>query len=117
MRFNLETSKLLYEVRYKDEEYEELYTYEQLFKDINEKYFIHFIGSEFSQYAVKTGYSEHIGREGNYYIDTDDIKMWKVVSNKMKEKHPEAYTIIDWVQEEKESLIWMGQMSEEELPF
>lgn len=48
---------------------------------------------------------------------TDDIKMWKVVSNIMKEKHPEAYTIIDWEQEEKENLIWMGQMAEEELPF
>jgi hypothetical protein len=116
MRFNLKTSKLLYEVRYQDEEVEELYTYEQLFKDINGRYFIHFVGSKYSEYGVKTGYSNTIGREGDFYIDTHEINIWKAVSNIMKEKHPRSYTIIDWEQEEKDFL-WMGQISEEELPF
>jgi hypothetical protein len=117
MRFNLETSKLLYEVRYQDKKIEELYTYEQLYKDINGRYFMHFIGSKYSQYGVKTGYSDSAGREGDFYIDTHDINIWKYVSNIMKENHPEEYLIIDWEKEERESLIWMEQIALEKLPF
>lgn len=64
MRFNLETSKLLYEVRFQDEEFEGMYTYEQLFKDINGKYFMHFIGGKHSQYSVKTGYVNFSRKRG-----------------------------------------------------
>lgn len=117
MRFNLETSKLLYEVRYQNKEFEDAYTYEQLFKDISGKHFIHFVGSKFSKYGVKTSYSNYVGRTGNYYIDTYEIDLWKSVSKHMKDNYPDEYLIIDWVKEEKENLLWMGQISKEELPF
>jgi hypothetical protein len=117
MRFNLETSKLLYEVRYQNKKSEDLYTYEQLYKDINGQYFMHFIGSKYSEYGIKAGYNNCVGREGNYYIDKDHINIWKYISNKMKESHSDEYLIIDWEQEEKEGLLWMGEISKEELPF
>jgi hypothetical protein len=117
MRFNLETSKLLYEVRYQNKKSEDLYTYEQLYKDINGNYFIHFIGSEYSKYGVKTGYSTCIGRIGNFYVDIYELDLWKAVSKNMKESYPDEYIIIDWEQKEKEGLLWMGQISKEELTF
>lgn len=117
MRFNLETLKLLYEVRYQSKEYEDSYAYEQLFKDISGKYFMHFIGSPYSKYGVKTGYSNYVGREGNFYIDTYEIDMWKKVSKQMSEGHQGEYTIIDWEKEENDNLIWMGHIAEEKLPF
>ena len=49
MRFNLQTSKLLYEVRYQNSNLSEDYTYEELYKDINGKYFIHFQGCKRKQ--------------------------------------------------------------------
>lgn len=58
-----------------------------------------------------------VGREGNFYMDTVDIRLWKHVSNKMKEKYQKEYLIIDWEKEEQENLVWMGQISKEELPF
>lgn len=117
MRFNLKTSKLLYEVRYQSKESEDSYTYEQLFKDIDGKYFMHFIGSPFSKYGVKTGYSNYVGREGNFYIDTYEIDIWKKVSKHMSEEYPGEYLIIDWENEEKEALLWIEQIAEEKLPF
>ena len=117
MRFNLKTSKLLYEVRYQNKEHEDIYTCEQLFKDITGKYFMHFIGSNYSQYAVKTGYSDSVGREGNFYIDTYEIDLWKEVSNRMIEKYHDEYTIIHWENDEKEGLVWMAHIAEEDLPF
>ena len=117
MRFNLETSKLLYEVRFQDKKYEEIYTCEQLFKDANGMYFMHFIGSKYSPYAIKIGYSDSVGREGNYYIDTYQIESWKQVSNTMFERRSDEYTIIDWEKEENENLSWMGKIAEEKLPF
>lgn len=119
MRFNLKTSKLLYEVRFQDKECEEVYTYEQLFRDINGRYFMHFIGSKYSQYAIKTGYSAvaSVGREGNFYMDTYEIDLWKKVSDIMVQKYHDEYIVIDWEKEENENLLWMGQISEEKLPF
>ena len=110
MRFNLDLSKLVYEVRFQDNEYEEIYTCEQLFKDADGRYFMHFIGSKYSPYAVKTGYSESVGREGNFYMDTYDIDLWKRTSNTLFERRSDEYNIIDWEKEENENLLWMGQI-------
>lgn len=119
MRFNLETSKLLYEVRYQNTECDESYMFEQLYRDINGRYFMHFIGGKFSEYAIKTGYSagKAVGREGNYYMETHEIKLWKQVSDIMVQKSQDKYCVIDWEKEENENLIWMGQIAEEKLPF
>jgi hypothetical protein len=117
MRFDLETSKLVYEVRFHDKDCDDIYTYEQLFRDVSGKYFMHFIASKHTQYAIKTGYLESVGREGNFYIDTYEIDLWKRVSNTMFEKRSDEYTIIDWEKEENENLLWMGHIAEEKLPF
>jgi hypothetical protein len=50
-------------------------------------------------------------------IDKYEIDLWKAVSKHMKESYPDEYIIIDWEQEEKENLIWMWQISKEELLF
>lgn len=117
MRFDLETSKLLYEVRFQDKKYEEIYTCEQLFRDSNGNYFMHFIGSKYSPYAIKTGYSESVGREGDFYMDIYDIDLWKRTSNTLFERRSDEYNIIDWEKEENENLIWMGHIAKEKLPF
>ena len=117
MRFNLETSKLVYEVRYQREDSEESYTFEQLYRDIQGRYFIHFEGGKYSAYSVKTGYCNYAGRNGNYYINIDESDVWKRVSEIMKQRYPDRYEIIDWEKEENEYLVWMGMIAEEELPF
>lgn len=119
MRFNLETSKLVYEVRFQDKECDDIYTYEQLFRDITGRYFMHFIGSKYSKYSIKTGYSsgKSVGREGNFYMDTYEIELWKKVSDMMVEEYHDEYTIIDWEKDEKEALLWIEQIAEEKLPF
>ena len=117
MRFNLETSKLLYEVRYKSLTSKEGYTYEQLYRDINGKYFIHFIGGKNSVYAVKTSYTDSVGREGNYFINNNEIDLWKRVSNCMREEYSNEFSIIDWEKEEEESLVLEPYIPVEELPF
>ncbi|WP_315078586.1 hypothetical protein [uncultured Clostridium sp.] len=117
MRFNLETSKLLYEVRFQSLNSKENYTYEQLYKNINGEYFIHFIGGKYSEYAVKISYKSYVGREGNYFIDESEINLWMRISNRMKEEYSNEFIIIDWEKEEEESLVWEPYILLEELPF
>ncbi|MCS6110980.1 hypothetical protein FDB55_01945 [Clostridium botulinum] len=117
MRVNLETSELLYEVRFQSLNSKENYTYEQLYKNIKGEYFIHFIGGKYSEYAVKTSYDSYIGREGNYCIDESEINLWKKISNRMKEEYSNEITIIDWEKEKEESIIFKSYMPLEELPF
>ncbi|MBN1065414.1 hypothetical protein [Clostridium botulinum] len=117
MRFNLETSKLLYEVRYRSLISKEGYTYEQLYRDVNGKYFIHFMGGKNSEYAVKTSYTDSVGRESNYFIEESKIDSWKRISNHMKEEYSNEFSIIDWQKEEEESLVWEPYIPIEELPF
>ncbi|HBJ1650189.1 TPA: hypothetical protein LA460_000613 [Clostridium botulinum] len=117
MRFNLEASELLYEVRFQSLNAKENYTYEQLYKTINGEYFIHFIGGKYSEYAVKISYLDYKEREGSYYIHKYDINLWKNTSIKMQAKHPEEYIIIDWKKEKNESIIFEPYIPLEELPF
>lgn len=114
MKFNLQTSKLLYGVRYQNLKVKEGYTFEQLYQDVDGRYFIHFIGGKFSEYGVKINYADYIGREGNYFIDKYDISTWICVSNKFAIKYPKIYSVIDWKQEREDLL--MEQISEVELP-
>ncbi|MBN1060211.1 hypothetical protein [Clostridium botulinum] len=117
MKFNLDTSKLLYEVRFQSLNSKENYTYEQLYKNINGEYFIHFIGGKYSEYAVKISYLDYKEREGSYYINKYDINLWKNTLLKMEEKFPNQYTIIDWEKEKDESIIFEPYIPLEELPF
>ncbi|NFT91064.1 hypothetical protein FDF86_01355 [Clostridium botulinum] len=117
MRFNLETSELLYEVRFQSLNSKENYTYEQLYKNINRRYFIHFIGGKYSEYAVKISYSDYKEREGNYFINKSEIDFWKNISLKMLEKHSDEFSIINWEKEKEESMIFEPYISLEELPF
>ncbi len=117
MKFNLDTSKLLYEVRFQSLNSKENYTYEQLYKNINGEYFIYFIGGKYSEYAVKISYLDYKEREGSYYINKYDINLWKNTSLKMEEKFPNQYTIIDWEKEKDESIIFEPYIPLEELPF
>ncbi|WP_460281819.1 hypothetical protein [Clostridium sp. CTA-5] len=105
MRFNLETSKLLYEVRYRNLTSKENYTYEQLYRDKNGEYFMHFLGGKYSEYAVKTSYTGFVGRDGNYFITETEIDLWKRISKRMKEEYSNEYSIIDWEKEEKEAIV------------
>lgn len=122
MRFDLETSELLYEVRFQSLNLKENYTYEQLYKNISGEYFIHFIGGKYSEYAVKISYSDYKAREGSYFINKYEIDFWKSTLLKMQEKYSKEYTIIDWKKEKNESIIFepdilLEEISEEELPF
>ncbi|MBZ9692420.1 hypothetical protein [Clostridium sp. M14] len=117
MRFNLETSKLLYEVRFQSLNSKENYTYEQLYKNMNGEYFIHFIGGKYSEYAVKISYLEYKEREGSYSINKYHINLWKNTLLKMQEKYPEEYTIIDWKKEKEDSIVFEPYIPLEELPF
>ena len=117
MRVNLETSELLYEVRFQSLNSKENYTYEQLYKNINGEYFIHFIGGKYSEYAVKISYLEYKEWEGSYSINKYEIDFWKNTSLKMEEKFPNQYTIIDWEKEKNESINFQPYIPLEELPF
>ncbi|MDU6543060.1 MAG: hypothetical protein E6519_15715 [Clostridium sp.] len=128
MKFNLEQSKLLYEVRYKVPGDKESYTYEMLYRNKDGKYFMHFEGGKYSEYAVKIGMHDYKPRSGNYFIDRGDIGVWKVVSQKMQEERPNKYMIIDWEKEEQERILEekkqnddfimeISRLSEAELPF
>lgn len=117
MRFNLQTSKLLYEVRYQNSNVSEDYTYEELYKDINGKYFIHFKGGKESKYAMKFDDIENIEVKGNYSIDIDSIDIFKAITRIFQEQYPKEFLVIDWASEEEESLIWISEILEEELPF
>lgn len=115
MRFNLQTSKLLYEVRYQNSNVSEDYTYEELYKDINGEYFIHFYGGKESKYAINE--IENIEIRGNYSIDIDSVDIFKAITRIFQEQYPKEFLVIDWESEEEESLIWMSEILEEELPF
>ena len=117
MRFNLQTSKLLYEVRYQNSNVSEDYTYEELYKDIDGEYFIHFQGGKESKYAMKFDDRESIEIKGNYSIDIDSIDVFKAITRIFQEQNPKEFLVIDWESEEEESLIWINEISEEELPF
>lgn len=115
MRFNLEKADLLFEVRH--EASKGIYTYEQLYRSDSGELFIHFIGSAYSEYGVRIGYSKYAPREGNYLIDNYDSDIWKKSSENLQAKHPGEYMIIDWEAEQKEALFWIEEIAEEELPF
>ncbi|NFT08364.1 hypothetical protein FDF26_15090 [Clostridium botulinum] len=117
MRFNLETSELLYEVRFQSLNSNENYTYEQLYKNINGEYFIHFIGGKYSEYTVKTSYKSYVGRDGNYFIHESEINLWKRISNRMKEEFSDEFCIIDWEKEKEESIIFEPYIPLKELSF
>ena len=119
MRFNLETSELIYEVKYSKKGHPNIYTYEYLYKDTLGRYFIHYDASKYSEYAIKIGFNEYAKRSGNYYIDESDINIWKKVSNKMQKLYSLDYEIIDWESERKDSLIFNDDfyIPEEKLPF
>lgn len=118
MRFNLETSELIYEVKYSKKGHPNIYTYEYLYKDTLGRYFIHYDASKYSEYAIKIGFNEYAKRSGNYYIDESDINIWKKVSNKMQKRYSLDYEIIDWESERKDSLILNEfYIPEEKLPY
>lgn len=119
MRFNLETSELLYEVKYSKNGHLDIYTYEYLYRDTLGRYFIHYDAGRYSEYAVKVGFNDYAKRSGNYYIDESDISIWKKVSNKMQKRYSLDYEIIDWESERKDSLIFNYDfyIPEEKLPF
>ncbi|GAA0078921.1 hypothetical protein UT300005_33000 [Clostridium sp. CTA-5] len=117
MRFNLETSKLLYEVRYRNLTSKESYTYQQLYKDRYGKYFIHFIGGKYNESDIKTSYTGFVGREGNYFINERKIDLWKKIAKHIHEECQDECAIINWEKEEKESIAWEEYIPLEELPF
>lgn len=128
MKFDLKNSKLLFEVRYTVPRNKEIYTYEMLYKTKDDKYFMHFEGGKYSEYAVKIGMNDYKPRSGNYFIDEYDIDVWKRVSEKMKKAYPNQYMIIDWEKEEEERILEekkqnddfimeISRLSEAELPF
>lgn len=128
MKFDLKNSKLLFEVRFRDKKYDDMYTYEMLYKRNDGKYFIHFVGSRYSPYAIKTGYYDSVGRSGNYFIEEIHIDSWKKSSLSCEQKWPEEYMVIDWEKEENEAvmdeiklneefMMPMGELAQGELPF
>lgn len=127
MKFDLKKSKLLFEVRYRNKNYKDIYTYERLYKRSDGKYFIHFDGGKYSEYGMRIGYNDSVARSGNYFIDEIDMDSWKALGMRSQKKHPEEYMFIDWEKEENESifeeikhnnqLMMMGGLPEGELPF
>lgn len=117
MRFNLQTSKLLYEVRHQSLTNLEDYTYQQLYENINGDYFIHFERGKCSKDLININCIDSMARKDNYYVDGNDVEIWRHISKQMKEEYPKEFLIIDWQKEERENLIWMGRISEEDLPF
>ena len=128
MKFDLKKSKLLFEVRYKNKNYSDVYTYEMLYKREDGKYFINFEGGKFSPYAIKIGYSDFAPRSGNFFIDDIEIELWKSVACMKQKDYPKEYMVIDWEKEEEEAILdeiklndeymmTMGNLSESELPF
>ena len=118
MRFNLETSELLYEVKYLKNGHPDIYTYEYLYRDTLGRYFIHYDASKYSEYAVKVGFNDYAKRSGNYYIDEIDINVWKRVCNKQQKRYPLDYVITDWEKERNDSLILNEiYIPEEKLPY
>jgi len=96
----------------------QIYTYEYLYRDTLGRNFIHYDAGKYSDYAVKVGFNDYAKRSGDYYIDENDIGIWKKVSNKMQKRYPLDYTIIDWESERTDSLIFSEfYIPEEKLPF
>ena len=128
MKFDLKKSKLLFEVRYKNKNYSDVYTYEMLYKREDGKCFIHFEGGKFSPYAIKIGYSDFAPRSGNFFIDDIEIELWKSVACMKQKDYPKEYMVIDWENEEEEVILEekkqnddfimeISRLSEAELPF
>ena len=128
MKFNLKKSKLLFEMRYKNEKYSDMYTYEMLYRREDGKCFIHFEGGKFSPYAIKIGYSDFAPRSGNFFIDDIEIELWKSVACMKQKDYPKEYMVIDWEKEEEEVILEekkqnddfimeISRLSEAELPF
>lgn len=118
MRFDLENSELVYEVKYKRPDCEESYSYEYLYRDKCGRYFMHFEGGAYSKYSVKTGYIKSAPRSGNYYIDKSEINLWKEVTKDMQKQYPDYYEITNWRKERDDTFlnneVYIG---EAELPF
>ncbi|MDU1601567.1 MAG: hypothetical protein E6845_01285 [Clostridium sp.] len=100
MKFNLKKSKLLFEVRYKNKDYNDVYTYEMLYRR----------------------------NDGKYFINDINLKVWKESSLELYKNNPIEYMVIDWEKEEEEAILdeiklndeyimAMGKLSESELPF
>ena len=99
-----------------------------LYRNKDGRYFIHFDGGKYSKYAVKIGMHDYKARSGNYFIDEYDIDVWKMVSQKMQEEHPNKYMVIDWEKEKEEKILEekkqnddfimeISRLSDAELPF
>ena len=105
MKFNLNKSKLIYQVRYNTPLSKEGYTYEMLYRTEEGKYFIHFEGGKCSEYAVKVGMFDYRGRSGEYEINKCDLDIWKQTALSNSKRKPERYMVIDWEKEEDESIL------------
>lgn len=129
MKFDVKSSKLIYEVRDLGHDNEkERWMHEQLYRTKEGTYFLHFEGGPKSRYGLRVGFYKNIGRSGNYKMEEKDIKIWKGVSDLFQKDYPESYIIIDWEKEEDESiieeskfsdddLISVGELDEDEIPF
>lgn len=128
MKFDLKNSKLLFEVRFRNKNYKDIYTYEMLYKRNDGKYFIHFDGGKYSEYAVKIGYYDFVARSGNFFMEKININPWKESALSCKKKCPEEYMVIDWEKEEDEAItdeiklneeymMTIGDLAESRLPF
>lgn len=115
MRFNLETSNLLYEVRYESLTNLEDYTYQKLYEDISGNYFIYFQKGKHSKDLINTGVIDLVIKKHNCFLDENDIELWKYVSKKMQKVYPKEFPIIDC--QEEEDLKWMHEIAAEDLPF
>lgn len=128
MKFNLKKAKLIYELRYESPVDKECYTNEFVYRNDRGKYYIHYEGGKFSEYAVKIGFNQYKGRSGEYEIDRCELNMWKNNAVNSSIERPERYLFVDWESEEDKALIeaferntcdmmLMENLTEAELPF
>lgn len=128
MKFNLKKAKLIYELRYESPVDKECYTSEFVYRTNSGRYYIHFEGGKFSEYAVKTGFNKYKGRNGEYEIDIFELSIWKNNALNNSREKPERYMFVDWETEEDKALteefeknsyemMLIENLTEAELPF
>ncbi len=125
MKFNLKNSKLIYELRYESPVDKECYTNEFVYRTRKGRYFIHFEGGKFSDYAVKIGFNDYKGRSGEYEIDRFELEVWKDNAINNSRKRPERYMFVDWEKEailkdfeqNNNEMMLIENLTEAELPF
>ena len=105
MKVNLEKAKLIYELRYESPVDKEYYTNEFVYRTNSGRYYIHFEGGKFSEYAVKTGFNQYKIRSGEYEIDKFELSIWKNNAINSSRENPERYMFIDWEKEEDEAIL------------